>query len=104
MFSINPKKNFCFQVTFILSSANALSLDQSKNLPFGRGLKDQLPLYQTTNFWSKLKALADDKMNVTEKMKFILVRVGNIMGKLENADYSIFSFFHVFKRPFCQGR
>ena len=46
---------------------------------------------------SKLKALADDKINVT-KFKFGLGRVENIMGKGENAGYN------VFKRPLCQGR
>ena len=29
--------------------------------------------------WSKLKAFADDKINVTEKLKFALGRVENIM-------------------------
>ena len=38
MFSSHPKKNFCFQVTFILSSANALNLDQSKKLLLGKEL------------------------------------------------------------------
>ena len=37
--------------------------------------------------WSKLKALADDKINVTEKLKFIYGRVGNIVGKGENGGY-----------------
>ena len=36
--------------------------------------------------WSKVKSLADDKINVTEKFKFVLGRVENIMGKEENAD------------------
>ena len=31
--------------------------------------------------WSKLKAFADDKMNVTQKLKFVLEREGNIVGK-----------------------
>ena len=35
--------------------------------------------------WSKLKAFADDKINVTEKLKFVLGRVENIVGKGENA-------------------
>ena len=30
---------------------------------------------------SKLKDLADDKMNVTEELKFVLGRVENIVGK-----------------------
>ena len=35
--------------------------------------------------WSRLKALADDKINVTEKLKFVFGRVENIVGKGENA-------------------
>ena len=35
----------------------------------------------------KLKALADDKINVTEQLKFVLGRVENIMGKVENASF-----------------
>ena len=37
--------------------------------------------------WSKFKALADDKINVTKKLKFVLGRVENIVGKGENAGY-----------------
>ena len=43
-----------------------------------------------------MKALADDKMNVTEKLKFGLGRVENIMGKGENAGYQHFLLF-----PLC---
>ena len=39
MFSTHPKMNFCFRVTFILSSANALNSVQSKKLLLGKGLK-----------------------------------------------------------------
>ena len=35
--------------------------------------------------WSNLRAFADDKSYVTEKMKFVLRRVENILGKGENA-------------------
>ena len=35
--------------------------------------------------WSRLKAFADDKTNVTEKIQFVLGRVENIVGKEENA-------------------
>ena len=35
---------------------------------------------------SKLKAFADDRINMTEKLKFVLGRVENIAGKRENAD------------------
>ena len=40
MFSTHPQKNFNFSVTFILSSANALNLDQSKILSSGNELID----------------------------------------------------------------
>ena len=70
-----------------------------------------LALYHTTILdWSKLKAFADDKIDVTQKLKFHLGKVENIVGKGENAGYqhflktlwekekmlvtSIFSFFH----------
>ena len=48
-----------------------------------------------TNFldWSKLKLFADDKLNVAEKLKFVLGRVENIVGKGENADYQQFLLF-----------
>ena len=35
--------------------------------------------------WSKLKAFADNKMNVTKNLKFGLGRVENMVGKGENA-------------------
>ena len=37
--------------------------------------------------WSKLKAFADDKINVAEKLSFVLGRVENIVEKGENAGY-----------------
>ena len=37
--------------------------------------------------WSKLKAFADDKIDVTEKLKFAFGRVDNFVGKGENAGY-----------------
>ena len=36
---------------------------------------------------SKLKAFADEKINVAEKLKIVLGRVENIVGKGENAGY-----------------
>ena len=41
-------------------------------------------LFLKKNFfldWSKLKAFTDDKINVTEKVKFVLGRIENIVGK-----------------------
>ena len=46
--------------------------------------------------WSKLKAFADNKINVTEELKFVLVRVENIVGKGENA-----VFWHFLLFPKC---
>ena len=43
--------------------------------------------------WSNLKAFADYKIYDTEKLKFVLGRVENIMGKGENAGYQHFLLF-----------
>ena len=43
--------------------------------------------------WSNLKAFADDKINETEKLKFVMGRIENIVGKGENAGYQHFLFF-----------
>ena len=45
---------------------------------------------------SKLKAFADDKINVTKKLNFKLERVEIIVGKGENGDYQHFLLF-----PLC---
>ena len=42
---------------------------------------------------SKLKAFADNRINVTGKLKFVLGSVQSIMGKGENAGYQHFLFF-----------
>ena len=43
--------------------------------------------------WSKLKAYAEDKINVTEKMKFVFERVENMVEKEENVGYQHFLLF-----------
>ena len=43
--------------------------------------------------WSKLKAFADDKINVTKKLKCVLGRVENIVGKGDNAGHQHFLLF-----------
>ena len=49
--------------------------------------------------WSKLGAFADDKLNLTEKLKFVLGRVQNIVGKGENAGFHHFLCFpHCFQK------
>ena len=46
-----------------------------------------LTLYEMTK---QFKAIADVEINGTEKSKFVLGRVENILGKGENADYQHF--------------
>ena len=41
----------------------------------------------------KLTALANNKLNETEKLKIVLGRVENIVGKGENAGYQHFPLF-----------
>ena len=59
-------------------------------------LLNSLPNDKILN-WSKLKAFADDKISVTEKLKLVLGRVENIVGKGENAGYQ---HFHLFLQRF----
>ena len=47
-------------------------------------------------YWSKSKAFANYKINVTEKRKFSLEWVENIVGKGDNAGYQHFLFFPLF--------
>ena len=48
---------------------------------------------------SKLKAFGEDKINVTEKLKFVFARVEIIVGKGENAGYQHFLVFPRFSKP-----
>ena len=53
---------------------------------------------------SKLKVLADDKISVTKKLKFVLERLENVVEKEKMLVTSIFSCSHnVFKRLLFQG-
>ena len=53
----------------------------------------------------KFKELADDKINVTENLKFVLGRVEGFVEKGENAGYQHFLFFfcNVFKKLLFPG-
>ena len=54
--------------------------------------------------WSKLKAFADDKINVTEKVNLFWGRVENIVGKEKNAGYQHFLLFlQCFQKLLTQG-
>ena len=55
--------------------------------------------------WSKLKAFADDKLNVTQNIKNVVHRIENIVGKEENAgDQHFLLFPQCFKRLFPSER
>ena len=43
--------------------------------------------------WSKFKVFTDNKINVTEKQKFFLGWLENIVGKFEDAGYQHFLIF-----------
>ena len=62
MFSTLPKTSFNFSFKFILSSANAFNLDQSKILLCGKELNNRILK------WSKLKAFANNKLTHSHKM------------------------------------
>ena len=54
--------------------------------------------------WSKLKALADEKINAAKELKFVLGMVENIYGKGENADYQHFLLFRkYFQKLYSSG-
>ena len=44
-------------------------------------------------YWSKLKACADVKINLTETVKFVLESIENIVEKGENVRYQHFPLF-----------
>ena len=53
---------------------------------------------------SNMKDFADDKINMTYKMNFVIERVENIVRKGENAVYQhLLLLPQCFKRPLCQG-
>ena len=98
VFSIPPKTNF----NFLLSSANAFNLNQHKILLFSRVLINYVPNAKTFD-WSKLKAFADDRLNVTQNVKVVFHRIENIVGKEENAGYQHFLLFPRFQRAFSSS-
>ena len=60
-------------------------------------------LYETTTFKTtpKLKAFAEDNFNFAKMMTSFFDRVGNVVGKGENAHYHYFLLFpHFFSKAF----
>ena len=48
---------------------------------------------QQYQYGCKLKAFADDNVNMTQKLKFVFERIENIVGKGENAGFQHFLLF-----------
>ena len=81
---INPAKNPC-KFGIIVLDVNSLS--NSKILD-----------------WSKVRACKDNKINVSENLRFDLGRVENIVEKGENAGYQHFLLFlQCFQKVSCTG-
>ena len=54
--------------------------------------------------WSKLKQCADDKINVSENLKYVLERIQNIVGNRENAgDRHFLLFQQFFQKTYFSG-
>ena len=99
MFSTFPNTNFDFSVTFILPSASCFNLDQSKNLLFGKGLKNPLT-HDKILALSKWKTFEDYNSIVAQMVQW----VENIVGKGENAGNQHFLLFLQWsKRTFSLG-
>ena len=65
-----------------------------------------LTLYKNDQIldWSKWKAIAENKINVNENLKFGLGRVETIVGKGQNAGYQHFFLFPLcFQKPSVSG-
>ena len=54
--------------------------------------------------WTKMKAFADDNINVIKNLKLLRGRVENILGKGENTGYQHFLLFpKCFQKPSSSG-
>ena len=72
-------------------------------MPWEKGFSEYLNALPNDKIldWSKLKAFADDKINVTKKSKFVVARVENIVEKGENAGNQHFLLFpQMFSKDF----
>ena len=96
----NPIKNKSNNLSIlILSFANIFNLDQCEILSFGKELTNGKILDG-----SKLKAFADDKIYVTDKMISPSDKVENIVRKGEKAGYQHFLLFlQCFQKPSFSG-
>ena len=59
---------------------------------FFESIFNSLPMDKSLD-WTNLKSFADDKIYLIEKLKLVVERVENIMGKGENSSYKNFLLF-----------
>ena len=86
MFSTLHKTNFKISVTFILSSAHAFNLDQSKILLVA-------PLPEDKSKTSKLTEFADNNFKFDKNGRKLSKRIENIVGKRRNCSLRAISPF-----------
>ena len=68
MFSALPKTKSSFSVTFILTSASAFNLDQSKNLLFGRVKELQDSISRCTDQLDRAEILLKMALNTIQSI------------------------------------
>ena len=102
MFSTLPKTNFTFSFGFILSSANAFNLDQSKILLFGKELSHILSSTNTLLWYSPKLSYGYKTCKSSALTLYHTIPTfndlgeklfENIVGKGENAGNQHFLFF-----------
>ena len=81
-YSSLPESKYCVNSVTYSFHLNALELVAFNSLPNNNFLD-----------MTKLKAFAEDKINVTKQLKFILERIENSVGKGESTDYPHFLLF-----------
>ena len=90
------KQRYNMQANVCSNTCTRISIYEQRCVK--RGL-NSLPNYKFLD-QSKLKAFADDKINVTEKLLFVLGCVETIVEKVENASYQHFLLFpQCFQEP-----
>ena len=81
-----------------------------QKLSFDEDVKSLDPALKRSSFtkqqvldWFKLKAFPDDKVTVTQKLKFVLERMKKIVERGENADWLHFLLLPEFSQGFYLG-
>ena len=91
MFSTLPNLNFNISLTFILSSANAFNLDQSKILSFGKGIND-LYVYKSYKFINSISILHIDQYIKYEIVTNEILSRYRQLSKMNNLNLAFLQF------------